>query len=243
VQTRPPVANPDLQALRRHYGAHNASQGDLEMYAAAARHLDLSIPAGEIALVPYGDTNHIQITIEGRRTIAHRTGRLRGIQGPQWCGPRRFNADGAKLPLDWEEVWTGAGNPYAARCFVLVEGWDTPVNGTCRFVEFQQPTSPVWKKYPAHMLGNAAEKLALRRGFSAEIGRALTELADITGDYHPVDDETGEIEPDSPTAAAPTPRAPGSAAPAGVGPLPPAGRRDQPPPGFYDNLPEARGWR
>jgi hypothetical protein len=229
-----------LNALRRQYG-RQASQEDLELYAAAAAHLGLSIPAGEIALVPYGDVNNIQVTIEGRRTIAQRTGRLRGIQGPEWCGPRRYTPDGVKLPLDWEEVWTGTGLPYAARCFVLVEGWDTPANGTVRWVEFHQDRNPVWTKYPTHMLGNAAEKLALRRGFSAEIGRALTDLAEITGDYRTVDEETGELE-DPPTAAVPPPRAPGSAAPAGRAPLP-AGRRDQPPPDFYDALPEARGWR
>ena len=165
------------------------------MFAAAARHLQLSIPAGEIALVPYGNVNNIQITIEGRRTIAQRTGRLRGIGPVEWCGPRRFDADGAKLPLEWEEVWTGDGAPYAARCLVSVDGWDRPANGTCKWAEFHQAASPVWKQYPSHMLGVAAERLALRRGFSAEIGKALAELAEITGDYRIADPDTGEISP------------------------------------------------
>lgn len=182
-----------VDALRAQYGA-KANPAELEVFGAAAQHLGLSIPAGEIALVPYGNVNTIQVTLEGRRTIAQRTGRLRGIKGPEWCGPRRYDHAGAKLPLDWEEVWTGDGLPYAARCFVVVDGWETPANGTCKYSEFQQPVSPVWKKYPAHMLGNAAEKLALRRGFSAEIGKALAALADITGDWRQVDDDTGEID-------------------------------------------------
>lgn len=188
--------NPTLDALRRQY-AHKAGLAELELFAAAANHLRLSIPAGEIALVPYGNVNNIQITLEGRRTIAQRTGRLKGIQGPEWCGPRQYDREGRKLPLEWEEVWTGEGLPYAARCFVTVDGWDHPANGTCRWEEFQQPSSPVWKKYSSHMLGNAAEKLALRRGFSAEIGKALADLADITGDYHldPDDPDLAEEEP------------------------------------------------
>ena len=34
---------------------------------------------------------------------------------------------------------------------MVVEGWDRPANGTCKYDEFNQPTSPVWKKYPSHM--------------------------------------------------------------------------------------------
>ena len=186
--------NPTLEALKAQYG-RKAQAAELEVFAAAAAHLRLSIPAGEIALVAYGNVNNIQITLEGRRTIAQRTGRLRGIRGPEWCGPREFDPDGRKLPLDWETPWTGEGMPYAARCFVLVDGWDEPVNGTCKYAEFFQGVSPVWKKYPSHMLGNAAEKLALRRGFSAEIGAALTELAEITGNFH-IDDDTDLGRPD-----------------------------------------------
>ena len=193
VRATPAVA----EAVRAQYAA-KASGAEMEVLAAAARHLQLSIPAGEIAMVPYGSVNNIQITLEGRRTIAQRTGRLHGISPVEWCGPRRFDADGAKLPLEWEEVWTGDGPPYAARVFVVVEGWDRPANGTCKYDEFNQPTSPVWKKYPSHMLGNAAEKLALRRGFSAEIGKALADLADITGDYRIADEDTGEISPAAP---------------------------------------------
>ena len=246
-----------VDALRAQYGK-KASPAELEVFAAAARHLQLSIPAGEIALVPYGNVNQIQITLEGRRTIAQRTGRLRGIQGPEWCGPRRYDKDGNKLPLEWEEVWTGDGTPYAARVFVTVDGWDRPANGTCKWSEFNQPNSPVWKKYQSHMLGNAAEKLALRRGFSAEIGKALADLADITGDYQTVNDETGEIEesPAAPaaTVAAAIPQTPGDPSPGRrpaatrqppksaphSGRRPPA--RDQPPADYYDNLPESRNY-
>jgi len=251
-----------VDALRAQYG-QKASPAELEVFAAAARHLRLSIPAREIALVPYGNVNQIQITIDGRRTIAQRTGRLRGIQGPEWCGPRRYDKNGNKLPLEWEDVWTGDGTPYAARVLVHVDGWDMPANGTAKFAEFYRPVSPVWKEKPSHMLGITAEKMALRRGFSSEIGKALADLADITGDYQTVDDDTGEIgEPPASAAveAAAIPQAPGgppTTPPESPGrpaaatrpppkAAPPSRRppaRDQGPPAdYYDNLPESRNY-
>ncbi len=62
-----------------------------------------------------------QIAVAGRRVIASRTGRLAGIEGPVWCGPR--NAAGE---LEWREVWDDDEYPYAARVLVHVQGWKVP---------------------------------------------------------------------------------------------------------------------
>ena len=57
----------------------------------------------------------------------------RGIVGPEWCGRRRLDRDGNRLPLEWLEVWDEDEAPYAARCLVIVDGWDRPANGTAKW--------------------------------------------------------------------------------------------------------------
>jgi hypothetical protein len=243
--------------------APNAPDEALHYFARVSRHLDLDPWLGHIVLIgrnqklsEWNDQARAQverwdivyrpqITVAGRRVIAFRTGRMRGVVGPEWCGPRRLDANGDKLPLEWSEVWDDDETfPYAARCLVYCAGYDHPANGTVKWSEFAQYTNkdkvtlgPTWAAMPSHMLGKVAESLALRRGFP-EVAAALAYVGDDDTDL------AGEAEqPDAPTAADPPPRAPGSAAPAGASPLSPAGRRDQPPQDLYDNLPEARGWR
>ncbi|HEY1446659.1 MAG TPA: recombinase RecT [Acidimicrobiales bacterium] len=223
--------------------APNAPDEALHYFGRVARHLDLDPWLGHLVLIEYRGVYRPQITVAGRRVIAFRTGRLRGVVGPEWCGPRRYAPDGTKLPLEWVEVWDDDDTyPYAARCLVYAASYDHPANGTVKWSEFAQHKKdddlmPTWASMPSHMLGKVAESLALRRGFP-EVAAALAYVGDDDTDL------AGEAEqPDSPTAAVPPPRAPGSAVPAGASPSSPAGRRDQPPQDLYDNLPEARGWR
>ena len=215
--------------LRQQF-APAATDGDLAYFAKVCRHLQVDPWAGHIALIGRldGKTGELvhkpTLTVAGRRFIAQRTGRLRGIIGPQWCGPRPH----AGAPLEWLEVWDQDGYPYAARCLVLVADWDTPANGTVKWSEFAQRArtgglTPTWHDMPSHMLGKVAESLALRRGFS-EVASAV---AIVEGD----DDDASlsrEVEAEAyipppadppPEVETPTVTVPGPAA----GP-PPAGR-------------------
>ena len=97
------------------------------------RHLSLDPFAGRIFLIGRRDRNagkvirRPQISVAGRRAIASRTGRLTAIDGPYWCGPRRFDRDGNKLPLEWLELWDDDDDyPYAARALVWPAGWRAP---------------------------------------------------------------------------------------------------------------------
>jgi phage recombination protein Bet len=178
------------EVLRQQF-APEASDTDLAYFAQVARHLDVDPWAGHICLIPYSEggtkVHRPQLTVAGRRFIAQRTGRLRGIVGPEWCGPRRFDRDGGRLPLEWLEVWDGDGPPYAARCLVIVDGWDRPANGTAKWSEFAQMTTDrrtgevrparSWERMPGHMLGKCAESLALRRAFS-EVQAAVAYVGD-----------------------------------------------------------------
>lgn len=161
----------ELLALRDQI-APKANPAELHLFARTAAHLDLDPFSGQICLVGRWDTSlgrlvhRHQITVAGRRAIADRTGRLEGIEGPQWSGPRNDVGE-----LVWREVWDDDESPpYCARCLVHVEGWKVTANGTAKWVEFVQvdrhgkPT-PTWRQMPSHMLGKVAESLALRRGF------------------------------------------------------------------------------
>ena len=172
-----PTAGRNLTAdvLRAQF-APEATDTELEHFALVCRHLDLDPYADQVCLVPRKSkvrqgnrdvwvTHHRpQITVAGRRAIAGRTGRLRGIAGPVWCGPRQVLNNGTKVPLEWVDVWDEDGPPYAARCLVDVDGWTAPANGTAKWAEFAQ-TTPAWSAMPSHMLGKVAEAMALRRAF------------------------------------------------------------------------------
>ena len=114
----------DLDVIRDQF-APAASRLELEYFALVCRHLELDPWAGHIYLIgrrqkfsEHGRdvwrlVHKPQIAVAGRRAIASRTGRLVGIDGPYWCGPRRLDPAGGKLPLDWTDVWDDDDNfPY-----------------------------------------------------------------------------------------------------------------------------------
>jgi phage recombination protein Bet len=229
-----------VDAVKRDFAA-SAPDEIISYFLRVADHRGLDPWGNEIVLVPRRNPKenttswHYEVTIEGRRTIAHRTGRLEGIDGPYWCGPRTYDGDGHKLPLEWVDVWDDDETPpYAARCFVWPAGWKVPANGTVKWAEFAQwikgdqpKLGPFWRKMPAHMLGKCAESLALRRAFRE------VEVA-VADETKPL--QTVEIPGSAQGTAArgaPLPP-PAAAAPAGPG--------DKPPTELYDSLPEARGY-
>ena len=267
---------PDLrvESLRRHL-APQASDEELLFFSMVCTHLDLDPFAGEIWLVPrrgkvldangnerWARVHKPQISVDGRRVIAQRTGRMGGTEGPLYCGPRRLDEKGHKLPLEWEPLWTDDDDhPYAARYLVYPKDWDParPANGTAKWSEFavyddkdRTQLGLFWEKMPSHMLGKVAEALALRRGF-AEVQAAVA-YAEGPGESF------GRVEPDDAAALAEVEasamgrpadqdhhtEAAVSSAGAGrslSGGPPRRGRDEGPPPEYYDNLPEARGYR
>jgi hypothetical protein len=165
--------------------APEATDEELAYFAQVCQRLELSPFADHICLIGRYDSrvgrkvHRHQITVAGRRTLAARTGNLRGIDGPVWSGPRDAQGN-----LNWLEVWDDDNNkpPYCARVLVYVEGWLKPANGTAKWSEFSQTDNkgnllPLWRKMPSHMLGKVAESLALRRAFPDTIN------ADVIGGY------------------------------------------------------------
>jgi hypothetical protein len=110
-------------------------------------------------------THSTQVSIDGFRLIAQRSGEYAGQLGPQWCGEDE----------QWREVWPRSkGLPTAARVGVLRTNFEHPLWAVALFDDYAQRNkegqpSAMWAKMPALMIGKCAEALALRRAFPQEL--------------------------------------------------------------------------
>ncbi|MGC8489887.1 MAG: phage recombination protein Bet, partial [Clostridia bacterium] len=111
----------------------------------------------------------VQVSIDGARLAAQRTGAYAGQAPIAWCG-----RDGM-----WRDVWLGEEPPAAARAGVYRRGFVEPVWAVATWREYAPrkrdgSVTPMWRQMGAHMLGKCAEMLALRRAFPMELSGMYT---------------------------------------------------------------------
>lgn len=158
----------------------------------------------------------IQISIDGARLIAQRTGQYRGQTPALWT------ADG----VTWVDVWLDKEPPRAAKVGVYREGFVEPLIAVARWDSYAVYTTDyrtkaekpaaMWAKMPDVMLSKVAEMLALRKAFPQDLSGLYSteemEQADtrtmqqaLTATQRAVEQRTeGEQAPPAPPAATPS---------------------------------------
>lgn len=113
----------------------------------------------------HGEKWDIQVSIDGARLIAERSGQYRGQTAPQWT------ADG----VTWVDVWISKEPPAAARVGVYREGFAEPMVAVATMDQYRPAgKAPLWEKMPALMVAKCAEALALRKAFPQDLSGLYT---------------------------------------------------------------------
>jgi phage recombination protein Bet len=160
-----------LGLLRRNICA-GLCEDDFQLFVQACERSGLDPFARHIYPMPRTDWSRgraetryrAEVSIDGLRAVAERTGKYTGQLGPEWCGP-----DG-----EWKDVWTKDEPPTAARVGILREDFKAPVWGKALYAEYIQlengEPARLWGKMATCMLAKVAEALALRKTFPQQLG-------------------------------------------------------------------------
>lgn len=137
--------------------AKDATDDELAMFGQLCDTTGLNPFAKEIFFWKVKGKAVMPVAVKGLRRKAADSGHYMGQVGPFWCGD-----DGI-----WKDVWLSEKYPTAAKVGVYRRGNPEPTWAVVKWSEFAKdtttPAGRFWRDMPAHMLGNAAERHALRK--------------------------------------------------------------------------------
>ena len=164
--------------------AKGCSSDELQLFGAICTKTGLCPFSRQIYAIKRGGVMTTQVSIDGARLIAQRSGTYAGQVGPWWCGQNGV----------WVDCWLSKTPPMAAKVGVRRSTFVEPLFAVAIWSEYAQ-SGNMWSKYPSVMLAKCAESLALRKSFPAELSGLYTT------DEMPQDDHVAVSVVQAPVAA------------------------------------------
>jgi len=159
-------------ALIKRTIAKGASDDELALFVEVCERTGLNPFARQVYAIKRWDSTlgrevmGIQVSIDGARLVAQRSGRYVGQTPIEWCGDDKV----------WTDVWLEPDPPRAARAGVYMIGAPEPIWAVATWDAYAQRKRDgsytiMWSPqgFGPHMLGKCAEMLALRKAFPMEL--------------------------------------------------------------------------